>query len=70
MMACLGTSDMEVGVERVSARVIHEVGFAFCQIRVLGLTASLLCCGSSRRYQAGTCVSVSGRVGCYEVGRL
>ena len=61
---------MEVGVELVSARVIHEVGFSFYQIRVLGLTASALCCGSGRMYQAGTCISGSDRVGCYEVGRL
>ena len=41
----------------VGARVMKEVGFSYYPIRMLGLTASPLCCGSSRRYQAGTCIS-------------
>ena len=61
---------MEVCVELVGARVIKEGGLSYYPVRVLGLTVSPRCCGSSRRYQTGTCISGPDRVGCYEVGRL
>ena len=61
---------MELCVELVCARVMKEVGFSCYPVRTLGLTVFWLCCGSSWRYQAGTCISAPNRVGCYEAGRL